>query len=195
VARGDRIGLLGGTFDPPHVGHLEAAQRCRAQLGLERVLLVVANDPWQKAPVRAVTPAEDRFAMVQAAAEGHPGIEASRIEIDRGGPSFTIDTVEALQGCGELFVIVGADLLPTLFTWERAEDLRRAVTLAVVTRPPDRVPSAPPGWHTVVVGGDGIDVSSSAVRRRLAAGGSVAGLVPDAVIRCIRRRDLYAVGR
>ena len=87
----ERLGLLGGTFDPPHEGHLDAARRCRDALGLDRVLLVVANDPWQKAPA---TPAADRYAMVEAAVEGVDRVEASRLEIDRGGPSYTVDTVE-----------------------------------------------------------------------------------------------------
>src|SRR5271169_3842537 len=96
VAPGARIGVLGGTFDPVHVGHLVAAMRAREALGLDRVLLVVANVPWQKAGTRPVTPAEDRFLMVQAAVAGVAGLEASRVEIDRGGPSYTVDTVREL---------------------------------------------------------------------------------------------------
>ena len=92
-----RIGIFGGTFDPVHVGHLVAATWAREELGLDRVLLVVANVPWQKAGTRTVTPAEDRFRMVQAAVGGVAGVEASRIEIDRGGPSYTIDTVRELR--------------------------------------------------------------------------------------------------
>ena len=93
----ERIGLLGGSFDPPHNGHLAAAIACRDALALDRLLLVVANDPYQKSGQRAVTPAEDRYAMVHAAVEGIERVEASRIEIDRGGPSYTIETVEALR--------------------------------------------------------------------------------------------------
>src|SRR5271169_6912648 len=96
AAPGARIGIFGGTFDPVHVGHLVAATWAREALGLERVLLVVANVPWQKAGTRAVTPAEDRFLMVQAAVAGVAGLEASRVEIDRGGPSYTVDTVREL---------------------------------------------------------------------------------------------------
>lgn len=201
--RPERIGLLGGTFDPPHAGHLAAAQQARATLGLDRLLLVVANHPWQKTPQRSITPAEDRFAMVAAAADGLEGIEASRIEIDRGGPSYTVETVEALrQDAGrsgrtapEVFLLVGADLVDSLPTWERVEDLRRLVTLAVVSRPRSPEPPDPEGWSVVRVPGGEVDVSSSTVRALLAEGRAVAGLVPEAVIRCIRRRDLYAVGR
>src|SRR6185437_1684705 len=95
--RAERIGLLGGTFDPPHAGHLAAALACRDALALDRLLLVVANHPWQKAPQRRISPAEDRLAMVQAAVDGVPGLEVSRMEIDRGGPSYTIETVDALR--------------------------------------------------------------------------------------------------
>lgn len=198
-----RIGLLGGTFDPPHVGHVAIAQACRDELGLDRLLLVVANDPWQKAPVRRVTPAEDRYAMVVAAAEGLRSVEASRVEIDRGGPSYTVDTVEQLaadarrlhQPAPQLFVVVGADLVPTLETWHRYRELQRQVTLVVVPRPHAPAPAGPEGWHWVELEGPRLDVSSSEVRALLEAGKPVDGLVPEPVMRCIRRRHLYAVGR
>ena len=96
MPRGARIGILGGTFDPVHVGHLVAATWAREALELERVLLVVANVPWQKAGARAVTPAEERFLVVEAAVAGVAGVEASRLEIDRGGASYTADTVDEL---------------------------------------------------------------------------------------------------
>jgi nicotinate-nucleotide adenylyltransferase len=202
-SRPERIGLLGGTFDPPHAGHVAAALACREALSLDRLLLVVANDPWQKAPRRAITPAEDRFAMVAAAVAGLEGLEASRIEIDRGGPSYTIETVEALEEAArqagrpnpEVFLVVGADLVSSLPTWERVDELRRLVTLVVVSRPRSPLPSTPEGWQVVPVAGGGIDVSSSEVRTLLARGRSVAGLVPETVVHCIRRRDLYAVDR
>ncbi len=202
-ARAERFGLLGGTFDPPHVGHVAAAVRAREDLSLDRVLLVVANDPWQKSPLREVTPAADRLALVEAAAEGLDGIEASRIELDRGGPSYTVDTVEQLlaeaaaagAAAPELFVVVGADIVPTLPTWHRTADLARLVTLVVVARPHAGVPSAPDGWRTEVVLGLDVDVSSSEIRERLALGLPVAEFVPEAVAHCIRRRGLYAVPR
>src|ERR1700722_12141717 len=134
---GPRIGIFGGTFDPVHVGHLVAATWAREGLGLDRVLLVVANVPWQKAGTRVVTAAEDRFRMVQAAVEGVAGVEASRMEIDRGGPSYTVDTVRELLEADPStrpYVIVGADVAKELDTWKRVDELRTAVTLVVVER-------------------------------------------------------------
>jgi len=203
----ERIGLLGGTFDPPHAGHLAAALHCREALHLDRLLLVVANDPWQKAPHRVITPAEDRFAMVEAAVAELDWVEASRIEIDRGGPSYTVETVEAFRSAAaragrpvpDIFVVIGADLVATLPSWERVEELRRLVTLAIVSRPRSRPPPAPPGWRVAWVDGGGVDVSSSQVRALLSQGHPVEelvpGLVPEAVMGCIRHRNLYAVGR
>jgi nicotinate-nucleotide adenylyltransferase len=195
-----RIGVLGGTFDPPHVGHVAAAAAARDELGLDRVLLVVANDPWQKSPSRSITPAEDRFALVEAAVSGLEGVEASRLELDRGGPSYSIDTVEALRAgvLGEpadVVLIVGADLVATLPTWERAAELAKLATLAVVARPGSPDVRRASGWHVLTVDGPSLDVSSSELRERLVHGEDVEGLVPDPVMRCIRARHLYAVGR
>jgi nicotinate-nucleotide adenylyltransferase len=199
--RPERIGVLGGTFDPPHEGHLDAARRARDSLGLDRVLLVVANDPWQKSPQ---TPAEDRYAMVEAAVAGMDGVEASRMEIDRGGPSYTVETTETLingarragRPAPEIFLVVGEDLVDDLDSWMRVDDLRAMVTLAVVSRPGGpRPPPNPPGWRVVRVEGGGVNASSSEVRDELERGVDVAGEVPAEVIRCIRRRGLYAVRR
>ena len=195
-----RVGIFGGTFDPPHDGHVAAARAVSEQLGLDRLLLVVANDPWQKSGERAVTPAADRYALTEALAREIPGAEASPIEIERGGPSYSVDTAEevlaATSGAGrraELFLVVGADLVPELPTWHRHDDLRRLVTLAVVSRPTGAVPEVPVGWRTVWVDGPQVAVSSSEVRDLLSSGQSVEGLVPEGVIRCIRRRGMYAV--
>jgi nicotinate-nucleotide adenylyltransferase len=201
-SRPARIGILGGTFDPPHCGHVAAALECRTALALDRVLLVVANEPWQKVPQRNVTPAEDRYAMVEAAVAGLQGVEASRMEIDRGGPSYTADTVAGILAdtarAGhprpELYLVVGADLVESLPTWKRVEELRSEVTLAVVSRPGTK-PVEAPDWRSVMVHGDAVDVSSSEVRDRLERGEPLDDLVPEAVVRCIRRRGLYAVGR
>jgi nicotinate-nucleotide adenylyltransferase len=199
----ERIGIFGGTFDPPHIGHVAAARAVLDALSLDRLLLVVANDPWQKTPRRAVTPAEDRYAMTVALAATLPGVEASRMEIDRGGPSYTVMTAEALLGeaaaaghpAPELFLVVGADLVPELGSWERVEDLARLVTLVVVSRPTGSRPETPPGWRVKWVDGPQVDVSSSAVRVALERGDEVDQTVPAEVVHCIRRRDLYAVGR
>ena len=201
--RARRVGIFGGTFDPPHIGHDAAARAIVAALDLDRLLLVVANDPWQKSPTRPVTPAEDRFALTRALADGVPGAEASRLEIDRGGPSYSIDTVEALIGEAtaagqprpEVFLVVGADLVPQLETWERSADLAGLITLAVVSRPTTPRPSVPPGWDVIWVDGPQVDVSSSAVREALGQGRRIDRMVPPDVIHCIARRGLYAVGR
>jgi nicotinate-nucleotide adenylyltransferase len=168
-------------------------------LDLDRLLLVVANEPWQKVPLRPVTAAEDRFAMVEAVVPLIPGAEASRLEIDRGGPSYTADTVDALlDDAGhrgvtlDLYLIVGADLVPALDTWRRVDELRNMVTLAVVARP-HSTPLRPSGWKSVYVEDAMVDVSSSEVRERLERGLPVDGLVPPEVVRCIRARGLYAV--
>jgi nicotinate-nucleotide adenylyltransferase len=199
----ERIGIFGGTFDPPHVGHAAAARAVLDALSLDQLLLVVANDPWQKSPSRVVTPAEDRYALTAAMASALPGVEASRMEIDRGGPSYTVMTAEALlaeaEAAGrpapELFLVVGADLVPDLGTWERVADLARLVTLTVVSRPGGPRPTAPPGWRVEWVDGPQVDVSSSAVRSVLKEGGAIDQMVPAEVVHCIRRRNLYAVGR
>jgi nicotinate-nucleotide adenylyltransferase len=201
--RPEWIGIFGGTFDPPHIGHAAAAKAVLTALSLDRLLLVVANDPWQKSPSRTITPAEDRFAMVQALAESIPGSEASRMEIDRGGPSYTVMTAEALRiealqsgrPAPELFLVVGADLAPELDSWERASDLRDLVTVAVVSRPTSVAPVVPPGWTVRRVEGPQVDVSSSGVRSILAEQGRIDDLVPPGVVHCIALRNLYAVGR
>ncbi len=167
-------------------------------LALDRLLLVVANDPWQKSGQRAISPAEDRFALTEALAEEIPGAQASRLEIDRGGPSYSVDTVEEVRaGAGarplEVFLVVGADLVPELGTWHRAGDLQGLVTLAIVSRPTGEEPAVPPGWRAVRVDGPRVAASSSEVRDRLAAGLPVDDLVPPPVIRCILRRGMYAV--
>ena len=192
----ERLGILGGTFDPVHVAHLAAAAAARDQLELARVLVVVAGDPWQKQG-RVCAPADARFEMVAAAVDGVSGLEVSRLEIDRGGPTYTIDTVEALRAEApdrELFLIVGSDVAASIETWHRATDLRAAVTLAVVDRE-DVAPSIPPpGWRCVRVHMPRLELSSTDLRRRIAAGESVDFLVPPRAARVLRARDLYTGG-
>ncbi len=195
---GPTVGIFGGTFDPIHTAHLELAELVRVTLDLDRMLLVVANQPWQKEGGRVVTPAEDRFAMVQAAVRGWPGLAPSRMEIDRGGPSYTVDTVHELlaqEPGARLTLVVGSDVVAGLSTWHDAVVLRDLVTLAVVGRPGVEPADPPPGWRAVTVPAAPFDVSSTQLRRRLERRESVEGLVPDEVIRCIRQRGLYATGR
>ena len=192
-----RIGVFGGTFDPIHRGHVELAETVRDALGLDRMLVVVANRPWQKED-RPVTPAEDRYAMVAAALADRPGLEPSRIELDRGGPSYTVDTVRQLladEPGAEVVVVVGADVVAALDTWHEHEALRDLATLAVVDRPGVAVVEPPPGWRVVRVQVSPVDVSSTDLRARIEAGQPVGDSVPEAVIRCVSERGLYATGR
>ena len=193
--RSARIGIFGGTFDPIHVGHLVAALEARQALDLDRVLLVVANDPWQKSARRNLTPAEDRYAVVAAAVEGVHGLEASRIEIDRGGKSYTADTVAEVARThpgAELFLVVGADVAGELGTWKRVEELVGTVTLVVVQRGGVRDGEVRGRWRVRRVAIPALEISSSDLRRRFRDRRNVDFLVPEAAIRCIRRRDLYA---
>jgi nicotinate-nucleotide adenylyltransferase len=190
-----RIGVFGGTFDPVHIGHLATAVAVREQLALDRMLLVVANVPWQKEGTRPITAAEDRFAVVEAAAAEIEGVEASRIELDRGGRSYTADTLEELAAAypgSELFLVVGSDVAAELDTWVRVDDVRRQATLAVVARPGAAAPSALPGWRVASVTAPYLDVSSSDLRDRAAAGRPLDVLVPPAALRVVEERGLYA---
>ena len=196
---GRRVGVLGGTFDPVHIGHLVAASEVRSALGLDVVLLVVAASPWQKTGLREVTPAADRLAVVRAAVEGIAGLEASDLEIERGGPTYTADTLDVLRAGGdELFLIVGADVANLLDTWVRPADVRAAATLVVVGRPGsqadvDRLRAD--GWRVEQVEIPGMDVSSSDLRARRAEGRPIDVLVPPAAVREIEKRGLYARSR
>lgn len=190
--------MLGGTFDPVHIGHLAVAVAARWSLGLNRVLLVVANDPWQKTSEHPITGAADRLAMVAAATADLEGIEASSIEIDRGGPSYTVDTLAELhrrRPDSRLFLIVGADVAAHLATWHRAGDLPGLATLVVAERAGSPGVPDPPGWEVVHLPVPALGVSSSDLRWRLATGQPVDVLVPAAAIRCIVERGLYAGGR
>jgi nicotinate-nucleotide adenylyltransferase len=185
----ERIGVLGGTFDPIHIAHLVAAVAARHTLRLDRVLLVVAGDPWQKEGTVGA-PAEDRLAMAQAAVEGLDGIEVSAIEVERPGPTYTIDTVRALHGADrELFLIVGADVAARLDTWHRADEVRTAATLVVVTRDGNGVPAAVPNARGVAI--PRLDVASHDLRARVARGEPIDVLVPPGAVRVIRERRLY----
>ncbi|MGH9043921.1 MAG: nicotinate-nucleotide adenylyltransferase [Acidimicrobiales bacterium] len=195
--RPERLGVLGGTFDPPHNGHLFAARRSIEQLALDRVLLVVANDPWQKSPSRAINPASTRLAMTEAAVAHQHKVHASPIELDRGGPSYTVDTVEELMSTDapvapEVFLIVGADVVDALGTWHRPQDLARLVTLVVVSRPGVASPWVAQGWRARLLLGEGLTVSSSQIRDMVGSGLPIGGLVPKAVAQHIERARLYA---
>ena len=192
-----RLAVYGGTFDPPHVGHLAAAAHLRWALRVDEVRLVMANDPWQKRE-RLVTPAAQRFELVRAAVEGHEGLAASDVEIRRGGASFTIDTVEALrveQPEAEILVVVGADAASGLDGWHRADELAAAATIVVTNRGSARTPELSPRWGVERCAVPDLDVSSTELRRRVAAGEPIDFLVPDAVRSRITDWGLYRGGR
>jgi nicotinate-nucleotide adenylyltransferase len=190
---GRRIGLFGGTFDPPHIGHLVAALDARRVLDLDVVLLVVANVPWQKVGSRPISTAEDRLAMVEAAVSDVTGLEVSDVKIRRGGDSFTADTLAELRGTepdADLFVILGHDAAVGFTTWERYEEVADVATLVVVDRP-GITTSVDPRFDWVRVDIPELEISSTGIRDRVAAGHSIRFLTPDAVARYIDGRDLY----
>jgi nicotinate-nucleotide adenylyltransferase len=195
----ERIGIFGGTFDPIHVGHLVAAVNARHDLALDRVVLMVANVPWQKTGARKVTPADDRFEMVKAAVGGVAGVEASRMEIDRGGPSYTADTIAemaALHPEAELFVIVGWDVSAELGTWERLNEVRDLASLVVVNRPgtPPPVGLLQQGWRLQEVAVPNLEISSTDLRARAMTGRPLDYLIPGPAVHVIRERGLYSGG-
>jgi nicotinate-nucleotide adenylyltransferase len=192
----ERLGVFGGTFDPVHVGHVVVATESRAQLALDRVLLVVAGDPWQKRG-KVVASAADRLALVDAAVDGVEGVEASAIEIERDAPSVTAETLEALSAPGrELFLVLGADAVANMGTWRRLEETRDLATVVVVERAGD-AHSEPPGsgWRVQRVAIPRLDIASTDLRERLGSGRPIDGLVPPAVVRTIRARGLYTGAR
>ena len=188
-----RIGLFGGTFDPPHVGHLVTAVNVRHALNLDIVILMVANDPWQKSGARDVTTAEDRFAMVEAAVSVVDGVVAGRDEIDRGGPSYTADTLMALaekHPGAELFTIVGDDAAAGLTSWTRVEQVAEYSQLVVVDRPGVAV-ELPKQFNWLRVESPRLEVSSTDLRSRFSDSRPLDYLVTEPVLRVIEERGLY----
>ena len=194
-----RVGILGGTFDPPHFGHLAAAQCVRTQLGLDEVILMVANDPWQKSGDRDITSASIRLEMVRALVDDLDGLSVSDQEIVRGGQTFTVETLEELLAANpntELFLIVGEDTAVRIPSWHRSEDLSRLSTLVVVNRAAEPTAHTSAQGDTVVhVNMAPIDVSSTDIRRAVASGASIAFGTSDAVATIIAARKLYGASR
>jgi nicotinate-nucleotide adenylyltransferase len=191
-----RLGILGGTFDPPHAGHRAAALAVQTQVGLDDVVLMVANEPWQKVGDRQVTAANLRLEMTGALVEGISGLRADDREILRGGPTFTVDTLEeilAAQPDTEIFLIVGADTAQRLETWHRAADVVRLSTIVIVNR--DDSTSTTPGFlrdaRVVNVSMNPVDISSSAIRESVARGESIDSATSSSVVSIIRDHSLY----
>ena len=203
-----RVGLLGGTFDPLHIAHLVVADQVLDQLGLDEVRLVVSNESWQKVGERVITPAPQRLEMVRAAlsalgtgssASGRGGgneLVASDVELRIGGSSYTWQTVQTLaaeEPGVDWLVIVGADAAAGLESWHQADDLRRDCEFVVVNRPGSAL-GAPPGWRTRLVEVPSLALSSTEIRRLVAAGRSIRHLVPDPVMHLVMRWGLYRDG-
>jgi len=180
-----RLGLFGGTFDPIHVGHLAVASAAVHGLHLDEIWFVVAHRPWQKVGTRRISDSGLRLAMVQAATADRDDLVASSIEIDRGGSSYTVDTVEQLRGerpDDDLVLVVGSDVVTDLNTWHRHDELATMVSLGIVDRPGDVGAEPPPGWRFERIAAPLVDLSSSMLRARMAAGEPVDYLVPRAAL-------------
>ena len=188
-----RVGLFGGTFDPPHVGHLVTAVNVRHALDLDLVILMVANVPWQKEGSRAITPALHRLAMVEAAVRDVAGLVPGRQEIEHGGPSFTADTLAVLAEefpLAEFFTIIGDDAAAGLRTWTRWEEVVDRSQLVVVDRPGEPVDlDSEIDWIRVEV--PRLEVSSTDLRARFTDGRPLDYLVTQPVLDVIRSSALY----
>jgi nicotinate-nucleotide adenylyltransferase len=187
-----RLGVLGGTFDPPHLGHLVVASEVAERLKLDRLLWIPsALHPLKGGGVAAT--ARQRLEMVQAAVAGDPRFAADPLELERSGPSYTVDTLRELRArhpAAELFFVAGADILRELHLWKSAGEVARLARLVVVTRGGDAA-AAGAVLPLEAVRVTRIDLSSTEVRRRVAAGESIRYLVPEAVIALIERWGLY----
>ena len=197
-----KIGVLGGTFDPIHNGHLGIADAACRELGLARVLFVPARDPWLKGR-RDVVSSMHRVEMVKLAISGHPRYEISCVDLQREGPSYTVDTLSDLRSeldpSAELYFILGMDALEGLPDWREPYHIVQMCRLVVAKRPgvdavdlralEARLPGI--AGRVVVIDNDLYDINSTGIRRCVAAGRSIDGLVPDAVARYIQENGLY----
>ena len=190
----DRVGIMGGTFDPIHHGHLVAASEVAARFGLDEVIFVPTGQPWQKAE-RRVSPAEHRYLMAVIATASNPRFWVSRADIDRGGPTYTIDTIRdmrAIRPDAELFFITGADALGQILSWKDAETALRMARFIGVTRPGYELSAAHlPVDSVTMVDVPAMAISSSDCRERVVDGQPVWYLVPDGVVQYINKHHLY----
>ena len=196
-----RLGVMGGTFDPIHHGHLVAASEVASLYHLDEVVFVPAGEPWQKSD-RQVSAAEDRYLMTVVATASNPRFEVSRVDIDRAGPTYTIDTLRELAAAmpdADLYFITGADVLSDIFSWRDADELFDLAHFVGCTRPGyDMDPSTLdgiPGDRVTIVEIPALAISSTDVRNRQGAGDPVWYLVPDGVVQYIHKYDLYATTR
>ncbi|MFH1360292.1 MAG: nicotinate-nucleotide adenylyltransferase [Candidatus Omnitrophota bacterium] len=187
-----RIGVLGGTFNPIHIGHLAVAEMAKERLQLEKVIFVPSYLPVHKNP-KIVAPSKDRHRMVRLAIQNNPDFDISDFEIKKKGKSYTVDTMWYFRRLypenAELFFIIGGDTLPQVKKWKYIEDILKVATFIVVNRPGQFKKTNNIRHYSVSM--PGIDISSSYVRRRIAIGKSVKYFVPDKVIQYIKRNKLY----
>jgi len=192
-----RVGVMGGTFDPIHHGHLVAASEVQAWFDLDEVVFVPAGDPWQKSQ-RGVTPAEHRYLMTVIATASNPRFTTSRVDIDRAGPTYTIDTLRDLRAQlpdAELYFITGADALAEIFTWRHAEELFELAQFVGCTRPgytmDESTLAGIPSDRVTMVEIPALAISSTDCRQRARSGEPVWYLVPDGVVQYIAKHRLY----
>jgi nicotinate-nucleotide adenylyltransferase len=190
---GKRIGIMGGTFDPIHNGHLVAASEVAGRFGLDEVVFVPTGEPWQKG---AVSPAEDRYLMTVIATASNPRFHVSRADIDRDGPTYTIDTLRDLNAVfgpsATLFFITGADALAKILSWKDALEMLSLAHFVGVTRPGFELSASHlPADTVTLVEVPAMAISSSDCRARVAAGKPIWYLVPDGVVQYIAKRRLY----
>lgn len=185
---------MGGTFDPVHHGHLVAASEVQARFDLDEVIFVPTGQPWQKTD-RKVSAAEDRYLMTVIATASNPRFSVSRVDIERGGTTYTVDTLHDLYTAhpeAELFFITGADALEQILSWRQADELFSLAHFVGVTRPGYRLDDAHvPSGSVSLIDVPAMAISSTACRERVAAGLPVWYLVPDGVVQYISKRDLY----
>jgi nicotinate-nucleotide adenylyltransferase len=192
-----RVGVMGGTFDPIHHGHLVAASEVQAWFDLDEVVFVPTGDPWQKSD-REVSPAEHRYLMTVIATASNPRFTVSRVDIDRGGPTYTIDTLRDLGAAlpdADLYFITGADALGNIFTWRDADELFALANFVGCTRPgydvqPELLRDIPADRVTLVEI-PALAISSTDCRERTRRGEPVWYLVPDGVVQYIAKHALY----
>lgn len=192
-----RQGLLGGSFDPVHLAHIELAQQALRHLALNGVTLIPAAQPWQRSELGAS--ASQRLDMLKLAIEGQAGLDISTVEIDRDGPTYTVDTLRALPPEHQYFWILGADQLENFCTWKQWQEVAGRVHLAVAARPGSQL-EAPAALRTLlesqerklhVIPMPPIDLSATAIRQRLATGQTAEGMLHPGVAQYIQRHGLY----